>query len=232
MITRKPKLCICGCQKYFTPYNIGQKWISKSHQIAWLNNTPEGRAEKEKSRLKRLDAFRNAISVKKENPHHKGLDQQLQDLINTIARIIDYGQPCIATGVGLSKGEVTAGHFFSVGSNATIRYHLHNIHAQAFISNGYNGGDPEGFKMGIVRNYGTDYLRYLNSLKGTPPIKLSGDDILDKIATAKQIIRQIPMKKIYTPQSRILLRDTLNLRIGIYGNGMFKNYTHEIHDDN
>jgi len=148
----KPKLCICGCEKYFTPFRMGQKWISKSHQLAWLNNTPEGRAEKEKQRLKRLNAFRESIVVKKENPKHKGLDQQLQDLVNTIAKRIDYGQRCVASGILFRHIELaTAGHFISVGSNKTIRYHLHNIHLQGFISNGFNGGDPEGYKNGIIR---------------------------------------------------------------------------------
>jgi hypothetical protein len=229
----KPKLCICGCGKYFTPARIGQKWINKSHQIAWENNTPEGRAEKELKRVARLNRFRESISVKKEIPHHKGLDQQLQDLVNSIAKIIDYGQPCIATGVTFRHGDkATAGHYISVGANETIRYHLHNIHTQSFVSNGFNGGDPEGYKKGIVKAYGEEYLNYLESLKGTPVIKMTGDDILDKIASAKKIIQQLPARKVYTKEARILLRDTLNLRLGIYTNGMFKNYLRELQRDN
>lgn len=229
----KPKLCICGCEKYFTPSRIGQKWANRSHQIAWQNNTPEGRADKETQRVRRLNKFRDSLSVKKEIPHHKGLDQQLQDLVNTIAKTIDYGQPCIATGVGFNHNKrATAGHFISVGANETIRYHLHNIHVQSFVSNGFNGGDPEGYKKGIVKAYGQNYLYYLISLKGTQVIKLTGDDLLDKIANAKTIIRQLPVRKIYSAESRLLLRDVLNKRLGIYENAMFKNYLNELQPNN
>jgi len=55
--------------------------------------------------------------------------KELQPLINKIARLIDYGQPCIAT--GSFNGKMNGGHRIAVGANETIRFNLHNIHIQS-----------------------------------------------------------------------------------------------------
>lgn len=141
--------------------------------------------------------------------------QDLQVLINRIVRLIDYGQPCIAT--GSLNGKTNAGHYFGVGSNDTLRFNLHNIHLQSEHSNSYKSGDTLNYQTGIEKVYGLKYLDYMNSLKGIKPIHLSVPEIKDAITVCRGIIKELESKMyIYDAPTRINLRKLYNERIGIY----------------
>jgi len=139
----------------------------------------------------------------------------LQPFINQIARLIDYGQPCIVT--GSYKGKMNGGHCIAVGSNATLRYNLHNIHIQSEYSNKHKGGDNIRYKEGIERVYGKQYLEFINELQQTETINLSIVDIQNVMPEVKQIIKELKDSElIYSPDERIMLRNKYNERIGIY----------------
>lgn len=146
---------------------------------------------------------------------HSDYKKELQTLVNKIARIIDYGQPCIAT--GKLEGKRNGGHFIAVGSNDTIRFNLHNIHIQSEYSNTYKGGDNFKYCEGIERIYGIDYLERIKSLKSTLPIKLSIDELKLKIRLAKEIIKDIDIDYVWSnPKDRIEQREKFNNVLGIY----------------
>lgn len=138
----------------------------------------------------------------------------LQKLINKIARLIDYGQPCIAT--GNYKGKMNGGHFASVGSHPSIRFNLHNIHIQSEHSNNWKGGDNVRYSDGLERVYGDEYLDYVRGLRKTGKIGLSTEDIKEKIGIAKKIIKEFSENEIRNAAQRILLREECNARLGIY----------------
>ena len=142
-------------------------------------------------------------------------EKLFQILINNIARLIDNKQPCIATGA--ITGKRNGGHRFSVGSNATIRFNLHNIHIQSEHSNSFKGGDNDRFDEGLERIYGLEYKDYVRSLNKSKPIMLTIPDIKEKIEIATRIKKElIELNNTYTPTERIELRRELNFRIGIY----------------
>lgn len=141
--------------------------------------------------------------------------KDLQLLINKIARLIDYGQPCIAT--GSFNGKMNGGHRIAVGANETIRFNLHNIHIQSEHSNTFKGGDNWRYSEGIKKVYGKEYLEYLDSLNQTPPIKLTINEIKESIKICRMIIKELELNPtISTPEQRIELRTKYNLQIGIY----------------
>lgn len=141
--------------------------------------------------------------------------QDLQVLINRIIRLIDYGQPCIATGSLNGKGN--AGHYFGIGSNDTLRFNLHNIHIQSEHSNSYKSGDTLNYQAGIERIYGIEYLNFMNSLKSLKPIHLGVPEIKDAIIKCREIIKELEQKGyIYDAETRINLRKLYNEQIGIY----------------
>lgn len=141
--------------------------------------------------------------------------QDLQVLINRIVRLIDYGQPCIAT--GSLNGKINAGHYFSVSSNDTIRFNLHNIHIQSEHSNSYKSGDTLNYQSGIERVYGIKYLEYMNSLKGLKPLHLCVPKIKVAIEKCKVIIKELEQKGyVYDAKTRVNLRNLYNEQIGIY----------------
>ena len=110
----------------------------------WLYGTDEGKET----------LNRHTIKAKKETKHKERLQDQKQKIdlmslskvkstmiqpkINELVRIIDNGQPCIATG---NFGKMNAGHFYHAGGSSQIRFNLHNIHIQSFESNHFKSGD-------------------------------------------------------------------------------------------
>lgn len=156
------------------------------------------------------------ISVMKEGL--KTLSSYKKDLqveINTIIRLIDEGQPCIARNSMIGKRN--AGHYWSVGSNDTIRYHLDNIHIQSEYSNSFKSGDTLNYQIGIDKTYGSEYLAHMNGLKSTPVIKLSIPVIKEKILICRQIVKELKnANTVYYPSERLSLRKEFNKRIGIY----------------
>lgn len=158
------------------------------------------------------------IKTKEQKESLKTLSNYKNDLqkeINQIVRLIDKGWPCIATNV--LNGKKNAGHYISVGSNDTIRFHLENIWLQSEHSNMWKSGDTLRYQEGIERLYGKEYLERLNSLKNTPPIKLSKEEIKDKISIARGIVKWLIIQdRQFTPSERLELRKEFNKKLGIY----------------
>jgi hypothetical protein len=139
----------------------------------------------------------------------------IQPLINEIARLIDFGQPCIAS--GRYEGKFSGGHFTSVGANRSVSLNLHNIHIQTFESNSFRGGDETRYRHGLIKVYGNDYFEFVEGLRHIKGIDLSKQ----RLSELKPLITQIrndlkrELKK-YSPQERIELRNEINEKIGIY----------------
>lgn len=139
----------------------------------------------------------------------------LQKEINTIVRLIDRGHPCIAT--GSFEGKMNAGHYIGVQANPTTRYHLENIWLQSEHSNMWKSGDTLRYQDGITNLFGKEYLDRLNSFKTIPVIKLSVDEIKEKIIICREIVKELKSHNhIYSNENRIEKRKEFNARIGIY----------------
>lgn len=138
----------------------------------------------------------------------------IQPLINEIARMIDYGLPCISSG---TLGKPQGGHYISTGANNSISLNLHNIHIQSYHSNVELSGDEARYRLGLIKWYGNDYFEFIESLRYTKGIDLSKQ----RLSELKPIIMQIrndlkrePRKR--SPEERIELRNEVNEKIGIY----------------
>jgi len=169
----------------------------------------------EKTENRRLQA------MKEQNLTHSQLQNKLQDIVNTIARTIDsiFGR-CISCDANIRNTKHDGGHFFSVGSNNTLRFNLHNIHAQCVHCNQHKGSNRDGYETGIVKRYGKDYLQEIRSLSACyNEIKLSRDDLRDKIKEAKRTLSAVKnMLKNQVPRdvNGIGLRRLANCEVGIY----------------
>jgi len=184
------QVCSIECSKLFTRSVKGKKLQTK---------LDKERTKEQKEKIKTTADWK----------------KELQPLVNKIARLIDFGQPCIATG-NLS-GKMDAGHRIAVGANESLRFHLDNIHIQSVHSNRYKAGDNYKYSQGIKNVYGSSYLHYLDSLNQIKPIKLSIEQIKESIAICRSIIKELESEpKIRSAQERIELRKELNKRIGIY----------------
>jgi len=140
----------------------------------------------------------------------------VQPIINEITRLIDYGQPCIAT--GKYNGKMNGGHYHAVGSNRTLALNLHNIHIQSFESNHFKSGDNLLYKEGLIKTYGLDYFERIEALKQTKPIKLTKSELIEIKKIASEIRNELKKNQYqsYPPEKRIEMREYINQRIGIY----------------
>ncbi len=140
--------------------------------------------------------------------------QYVQPIFNEIARLIDYGQPCIATG---TFGKMAGGHYIAVGANRTTALNLHNIHIQSYHSNGPKGGDNLKYRLGLIEIYGQEYTDAVQALHQTSLIKLTKDRLIEVEKTASAIRNQLKKNPvILDPEDRIDMRQIINKQIGIY----------------
>lgn len=192
----------------------------------WLLNTNEGNQVLKKQTIQSTGKYvkqkKREWNVKKakKNVELMSADKYratyIQPLINEIARLIDYGQPCIAT--GNEQGKMSGGHRHSVGANRTLALNLHNIHIQSFHSNSCQGGDHLRYRLGLIQTYGVEYADFIDhKLNQCEPIKLTKEQLIELkpfLMTVRNDLKKNGIKR--NAEHRIRLRNAINEQIGIY----------------
>jgi len=213
----------CGNKAFLHRYGLCKECF-----YLFLTTTPSGNKVLQKAQIRAKTNVQKEAkkeqSIKKEENRQKKIEllrpdayraKYVQPVINEIARLIDYGQPCLAT--GLYDNKMNAGHFMSVASNRTICLNLHNLHNQSFESNHWKSGDNLKYRQGLIDTYGIEYLEKVESLKRIQPVHLSRRDFERIREVAMEIRNELKSNlTIYPPEKRIELREVLNKRIGIY----------------
>jgi hypothetical protein len=195
------------CKKQFTQFNSLNKVCSIKCAIEL------GKLKPAKVNYKRVNSQLKS-ELKKQNTDYGKL---LQKKVQHIARIIDKGLPCLATG---TNGQIHGGHIYARGGNKNIKYNLHNIHRQSAHSNHYQTNDVK-MQEGIIREYGKEYLEFINELKQTKLIKYSSSELEAMNEIANKIIREFKDHELkLTTKERIEYRNKFNSDIGI-SNKMF-----------
>lgn len=151
---------------------------------------------------------------KKESLKNKSdYEKELQKIVNRIARIIDEGKSCISCdhgNNGIFTRQKHGSHYYSVGSNPTLRFNLHNIHMSCSICNNYKHGNLLNYDIGIKQRYSKDYLKYMQSLvKEFKVLNLHIYQLKESIVKAKKVEKEIKRGKLLT-------RDEINKILGIY----------------
>jgi hypothetical protein len=196
----------CGEVTYFLKYDRCDKCRPN-----WLLLTPEGQ---KKIELKKREAEKQTKRKHRaEKEKVKDWKPELQSKVNEIARLIDYGLPCLAT---LRYGKMHGGHVYSRGSSPNIKFNLHNIHRQKAQSNHFQADDGL-MREGLISEYGQSYLDWLNVIRQqTPPTKLSNEDYHELTKKAGRLIRLYGEPRVNTPAERVELRNEFNDKLGIY----------------
>ena len=196
------------CQKIYEPTKPLQQVCSYECAIA------KAKAEREKKEAKEWNKRKKELKEKL-----KTLSDWKKDLekeINAIVKLIDKGMTCISCG---GSGKEQAGHYHSVGSNDSIRFHLDNIHLQDYHCNVEKGSNIIGYDLGLIDVYGKEYWEYVkfNLVKLFPICKFTVEDLRIAIREARAIKRElIKGDMIYPAKVRLRLRTELNKRIRLY----------------
>lgn len=200
--TRKYGLCKSCFKKWLVETKEGGKYIEGA-LLAGRRKIKKEKSAKKKEGLNKLMTADNYRAT------------YVQPILNKIARLIDHGQPCIAT--GNMQGKMAGGHFISVGANRTTALNLHNIHKQSFQSNSWKGGDGLEYLVGIQNAYGKEYAEFMVGLRKTKSIKLSKTDLVRIKSIASTIAKELEKDlKTRNPKQRINKRNEVNIRLGIY----------------
>lgn len=230
MIEIKEKPCLgtglakgfgCGHKTKHRVYGLGKMCGCYSN---WLLNSENGKIKMEKSIIyakKKVEKENKKAQSEKDSrtkieimSNDKYRANYVQPIFNEIARIIDFGESCIATG---NFGKMNGGHYVSVGSNRTTALNLHNIHIQSFESNHHKGGDPRKYRLGLIERYGNDYFEYIENLQGHKALHLTKGDLIELAKKAGEIRSELKRdEEQRTPKERIELRNKINIQLGIY----------------
>lgn len=197
---------MCGCYS---------NWLlnSENGKIKMANAQLLAKKTVHKEQIKKQNEERQKTKIELMSAD-KYRAEYLQPIINEIARIIDFGQSCIATG---DFGKMNGGHYVSVGANRTTALNLHNIHIQSFASNHHKSGDPIKYRLGLIERYGNDYFDYIEYLQQHKPLHLTKGDMIELALKASSIRLELKRNEEQkTPFERIELRNQINLRLGIY----------------
>ena len=203
----------CGEIKMIHRYGLCLSCFAK-----WLYNTDEGSelirnsvfgAKKKIERNKRIEHKQNKESIKKKSEFEK----DLQTEINAIVRLLDVDRGCISCDHGWNKEwtrQAHAGHYYSVGSDPTLRFNLFNIWKQCSICNNWKSGNERAYANGIKKIYGGMMLLKITGLKKAyKALHLSKEELKEKIIIARQIKRRIMNGETIT-------REQINQELKIY----------------
>jgi hypothetical protein len=209
------KCVICG-DKFTAKYSTFEKHCENIDcKVKWTLEIVSKKKLKDKKEIKQ--SWKEKLILKDKLKTLTEWHNDLQKEINAIIREIDKCHPCISSQRPLGKS-YDAGHLFGRQSNPHIRYHLFNIFAQSVHDNQYKSGNQLEFVDGIELTFGTEIKDYCLSLKGLPELKLTREEIKEKIPIARSILKWVKLQdRKFTITERAALRIKFNQEIGIYG---------------
>ena len=194
----KCKICKSSYEKKY----VNQQWCSSECAVKLAN-----------IRLEKKD--KAETRERKENARPKSYFEKLLEAeVNRIVREIDYMQRCVSCDGKI--GKLFACHFRSVGGHPSIRYNLFNIYGGCFSCNGKKGGNVHGYDDGLIRLFGREFWEYckFDLMKETPSLRLSIDELKEKIKTARGI--KFSFEEPISQEKRLGIRKEVNESLGIY----------------
>jgi hypothetical protein len=203
-----------NCKEKFTPR------FKTTEPYCWKEECKEVEVKLffESKKKKEVKDWKVKKSELKPYTHSKEYKKAFQDEINKLSRLIDnrFNYTCIDCGKPYGKQQ-DGGHFNSVGSNATIRYNLHNIHSQKSDCNrnGMGSGMLREYYQGLIERYGLEYAEMVDTglQNKYKYIGLTEVEIVEKLKIVRKLNRDFDT---FVFTDAISARTTLNNLIGIY----------------
>lgn len=189
-MAKKPKEHKCKvCGNYFV------KTISSTQKVcspicAIKLSKEESRKKQEKiQKAEHIETARRMRARKEALKSRKDWLKDLQKVFNKFIRLRDKNQPCISCG-RYHQGKYDAGHYKTVGGNPELRFNEDNCHAQCVPCNQHLHGNIVNYRVGLIERIGIERVEFLEK-KDHPPLKLTDDEIKEKIAFYKKKIKEL-----------------------------------------
>lgn len=209
---------------YFSRYGLGTKGCTCYYD--WLKTSEEGKKlfTKTSKKVKMQEAAERKREIKNKLKTSRIEQMSLttywtkvsQPIFNEIARLIDFGYPCISS--GNYTNQVHGGHYHSVGSNKTISLNLWNIHLQSLQANTFKHSDAINYREGLIKRYGIDCMDFIDNLSKCPVIHITKEILIEKTKIAQEIRNGLKKEEMrLKPVSKlIMLRNLINEKLGLY----------------
>lgn len=165
-----------------------------------------------KERIKKETASFKEMKIRVGNK--RSYKQVLQDEVNKLVKMIDFGYKCISCG----KGEIMyAGHYHTVKSCGNIRYNLLNIWNQCYGCNNFLSANKTEYKAKLNEMYGHELTELITiKLPSLYPVEhLKRFDLKQKIELVRKLIRSYEPRHLSMTE-RLSERIRFNQLIGIY----------------
>lgn len=158
---KKKKCRSCGDQ--FTPFRTSlQKYCIVKPECVEIH-VQESRLAFQKQKEKQWKQEKQRI--KKELMTVSDYLKIAQQVFNKWIRNRDKGKPCISCGKPIRDGNCDAGHLWSAGGHANVRFNELNVNAQCSRPcNKDLSGNINNYRVGFVNRYGNDLLDELDSI--------------------------------------------------------------------
>ena len=195
-----------NCLNKFEVKYFNQKYcMEKDECIIAHVDFVKNKNYKENAKVKRQNKKEDKEKLKKNSEWLN----ELQTIINSIAREIDKDLICLATNRKTSS--IHGGHILSRGSTPFLRFNLHNIHRQSGQSNHFQSDDLK-LREGLINEYGSKYFDYLIENR-SGILKFSVDEIKIFKEKGRKFLKWVSIQDRSTPEKRVKLRNLANFEI-------------------
>jgi hypothetical protein len=170
----------CGQLKYIHRYGLCSSCFAD-----WLYNTEPGKQILKQTMLRSKRTITKDLRIKCKNIpwYEKDLPEMKKYIQTNICNPYIRKRDFANFGKCISQSHLkieNAGHYFSCGSNESMRFCPQNIHGQSIYANYHLSGDEINFKKGLEQRFGRKYLQELARLKSEfkSQKKLTKDEVI------------------------------------------------------
>jgi len=166
----KQRKCI-HCKAYKPELNglrtpVGYFCTYEHAQAYALNKTARKRAKEARDKAKQERAERRAR--KEALRDRKWWLRKAEQTVNRYVNTRDHGKPCFSCDRPYGTHKRNASHYRSVGACKALRYNVFNIHSSCVQCNQDKSGNAIEYRIRLVRKYGEQKVKWLESQNGTP----------------------------------------------------------------
>lgn len=209
-----------NCKEKHKPFSSTDNWCKKidcqtAKAMYLLDKKKKDDEKKAKERKKKENKKFKDMKI---NSYFKENKKLLQNEVNKLSRKIDahFGFRCIDCDK-IFTGQIDAAHLHNVGGNENIRWNFHNLHSARGHCNQYSSEHKVGYREGIIKRYGEEYLEYIDIEipKKYSYLGLNAKEVYDFLAVARKLNREFS-KHEDNLINGIQARNYFNDLLGIY----------------
>lgn len=170
-------------------------FCSFDHAIRFANEKTEKAKKRQANKAEKAKREKHREDKERVKTKAKWLSE-LQTLVNQCIRLRDYKDGCISCDKPAGwSGQWHAGHYYSRGHSASLRFNLWNINKQCSICNNHLSGNVGEYTPRLIEKIGQDRYDHLERHK-SDPARYEIEYIKRAIKVARKAVKRYERKKL------------------------------------